>query len=64
MKTGVEVELQNHPLTDDFAGRLKQIRVRKPGDSNPFVFSRENYPKFFDVMSECMLAQIARRGNQ
>ena len=64
VKAGVEVELQNHPLMDDFAGRLTQIQVRKPGDANPFVVGRENYPKFLDVMSECMRAQIARRGDR
>jgi metallo-beta-lactamase class B len=63
-KAGVEVELQNHPLMDDFAGRLTQIRVRKPGEANPFVVGRDSYPKFLDVMSECMRAQIARRGDQ
>ena len=62
VKAGVQAELQNHPLMDDFAGRLAQIQVRKPGEANPFVVGRDNYPKFLDVMSECMQAQIARRG--
>jgi metallo-beta-lactamase class B len=64
VKAGVEAELQNHPLMDDFAGRLAQIKARKPGEGNPFVVGRDNYPKFLDVMSECMKAQIARRGSQ
>jgi metallo-beta-lactamase class B len=64
VKAGAEVELQNHPLMDDFAGRLARLQTRKPGDANPFVFGRENYPVFLDVMSECMQAQIARRGDQ
>jgi metallo-beta-lactamase class B len=64
VKAGAEAELQNHPLMDDFAGRLAQIQARKPGAANPFIVGRDNYPKFLDVMSECMKAQIARRGNQ
>jgi metallo-beta-lactamase class B len=62
VKAGAEVELQNHPLMDDFAGRLAALKTRKPGQPNPFIVGRDNYPKFLDVMSECMRAQIARRG--
>jgi metallo-beta-lactamase class B len=64
VKIGVEAELQNHPLMDDFAGRLEQLKSRKPGDPHPFVVGRENYPRFLDVMAECMRAQIARRALQ
>jgi metallo-beta-lactamase class B len=61
VKVGAEAELQNHPLMDDFTGRLAQLRARKPGDANPFVVGRENYPRFLDVMAECVRAQIGRR---
>lgn len=64
IKLGAEVELQNHPLMDDFTARLAQIRARKPGDLNPFVVGRENYPRFLDVMAECMRVQIGRRGQK
>jgi metallo-beta-lactamase class B len=61
VRAGAEVELQNHPLMDDFAARLAQLQAHKPGAANPFVVGRENYPSFLDVMSECMRAQIGRR---
>lgn len=61
VKAGAEAELQNHPLMDDFTGRLAQLRARKPGGTNPFLVGRENYPAFLDVMSECMKVQIGRR---
>src|SRR5579862_2219862 len=64
VKAGVEVEMQNHPLMDNFAERLAQLRMRKPEENNPFIVGRENYPGFLDVMSECMRAQIARRAQQ
>ena len=64
VKAGAEVEIQNHPLMDDFAGRLVQLQTPKPGATNPFVVGRENYPSFLDVMSECMRAQIGRRAAQ
>jgi metallo-beta-lactamase class B len=62
VKAGVEVELQNHPLMDDLPGRLAQLRARGVNGANPFVVGRENYPFFLDVMSECMQAQLGRRG--
>jgi metallo-beta-lactamase class B len=69
VKAGVEVELQNHPLMDDFTGRLAQLRKRQPGGgngviANPFIVGRANYPVFLDVMAECMRAQIGRRSQQ
>jgi metallo-beta-lactamase class B len=64
VKAGAEAELQNHPLMDDFTGRLAQIQARKPGGANPFIVGRENYPAFLDVMSECMRVQIGRRAQQ
>ncbi len=57
----VDVELQNHPLYDNFEERLAKLRGRKPGGTNPFVVGQANYSKFLDVMAECMRAQIARR---
>jgi metallo-beta-lactamase class B len=64
VKAGVEVEMQNHPLMDDFTGRLTQLQARKPGGANPFIVGRENYPAFLDVMAECLRAQIAKRAQQ
>jgi metallo-beta-lactamase class B len=61
VKAGVEVELQNHPLMDDLPGRLAQLRAGGVNGANPFVVGRENYPRFLDVMSECMQAQLGRR---
>jgi metallo-beta-lactamase class B len=65
VKAGAEVEMQNHPLMDDFTGRLAQLQMRKPGAANPhvnpFIVGRQNYPVFLDVMAECLRAQIARR---
>ena len=62
VKAGVEVELQNHPLMDDFTGRLAQIKEGRKGAANPFIVGREDYPVFLDVMASCLKAQIAMRG--
>ncbi len=57
----VDVELQNHPPSDDMAEKMMALGTRKPGTLNPFVVGEANYSKFIDVMSECMQAVIARK---
>jgi metallo-beta-lactamase class B len=59
----VDVELQNHPLMDGMGEKLVRLQARKSGTPNPFVVGEATYARFLDVMSECMQAQIARRGN-
>ena len=58
-KMKVDVELQNHPLMDDLAGKLEKLAARKKGDPNPFIAGEANYGKFLDVMSQCIDYQIA-----
>ena len=60
-KMNVEVEIQNHPMYDGFAGKLQRLERRKPGEPNPFVVGRESYQRFLGVMSGCTEVQIARR---
>jgi metallo-beta-lactamase class B len=56
-KYKVDVELQNHPLMDNFEARLTQL---KQGGSNPFIVGQAGYLKFLDVITDCMSAQLAR----
>ena len=58
-KMKVDVELQNHPLMDDLAGKLEKLAGRKKGDPNPFIAGEANYGRFLDVMSQCIDYQIA-----
>jgi len=60
----VDVELQNHPLFDGMADKLAQLRSRKAGEPNPFIVATGRYVKFWSVISECIQAEIARRGNE
>ena len=62
-KAKVDVELQNHPLFDDFTDKLAKVQNRKPGEPNPFVVGDGNYMKFLDVMSDCMQAALDRRSD-
>ena len=59
----VDVEIQNHPLMDGFAGRLEQLKKRGAQDPHPFVIKESDYAAFLTVMSECSQAQLIRKGN-
>jgi metallo-beta-lactamase class B len=60
-KMKVDVEIQNHALFDDTPGRLAKVKMRKPGEPNPFLITTGEYVKFWGVVSECIEAEIARR---
>jgi metallo-beta-lactamase class B len=61
-KSNVEVEIQNHPLFDDTPARLARLKTRKAGEPHPFYMRNEQYLRFWNIISECMEAEIARRG--
>jgi len=60
-KMNIEVELQNHPIFDGTPERLSRIKSAKPGDTNPFVVGNDRYLKMWNIVSECIQAEIARR---
>jgi len=60
-KLKVEVELQNHPIFDGMPDRLAKLKILKPGDPNPFVVGSDRYLKMWNIVSECIQAEIARR---
>jgi len=61
-KMKVEVELQNHPIFDGTPERLAKLKAMKPGDPNPFIVGTDRYVKMWNIVSECVQAEIARRG--
>jgi metallo-beta-lactamase class B len=60
-KMKVDVEIQNHALFDDTPARLKKLETRRPGEPNPFLMSPTKYEGLWQVVSECIRAEIARR---
>ncbi len=60
----VDVEIQNHPLMDGFAGRLELLAQRGPQDPNPFVVGEDAYANFLEVMTECGEAQLIRKSSR
>ncbi len=59
----VEVELQNHPIFDGTPSRLAKLKTMKAGDPNPFVVGTDRYISMWNIVSECIHAEIARRGS-
>ncbi|MEO8465725.1 MAG: MBL fold metallo-hydrolase [Gammaproteobacteria bacterium] len=52
-RLGVDVEIQNHPLYDGFAGKLERLAKRTSGDPHPFVVGKDTYQRFLTIMSAC-----------
>jgi hypothetical protein len=57
----VEVELQNHPIFDGMTDRLYKLKAMTRRDPNPFVVGTDRYVKMWNIVSECVQAEIARR---
>ena len=60
----VDVELQNHPIFDMTPERLARLKIRKAGEPHPFMTGTDRYVTFWSVLSECIQAEIARRGSE
>ena len=60
-KMKVEVELQNHAIFDGMPEKLAKLKTMKASDSNPFIVGTDRYVKMWNVVSECIQAEIARR---
>jgi metallo-beta-lactamase class B len=61
-RMNVDVEIQNHPIFDATPDRLARLKTRKAREPHPFVMGTERYQRFWNVVSECVQAEIARRG--
>jgi metallo-beta-lactamase class B len=60
-RMNVEVEVQNHPIFDAMPERLSKLRAARPGDPNPFVIGNARYLRMWNIVSECIQAEVARR---
>ena len=63
VEMNVDVEVQNHAIFDDTPGRLARLAARGAGDPHPFVMGTARYVRFWNVISECIQAEIVRRGD-
>ena len=53
--------VQNHPIFDGMPEKLAKLKSAKPPDPNPFVIGNDRYLKMWNIVSECIQAEIARR---
>jgi metallo-beta-lactamase class B len=60
-RMNVEVEVQNHPIFDSMSARLSALRAVPASEPNPFVIGNDRYLRMWNIVSECMQAEIARR---
>ena len=61
-KMKVEVELQNHAIFDGMPEKLAKLKTIKASDPNPFIVGTDRYVKMWSIVSECIQAEISRRG--
>jgi metallo-beta-lactamase class B len=60
-KMNVEAEFQNHPIFDGAPDKLARLKTLKSGDTNPYVVGNDRYIRMWNIVSECIQAEIARR---
>jgi metallo-beta-lactamase class B len=60
-RMNVDVELQNHPIFDGMPDKLAKLKGATASDPNPFVIGNDRYLKMWNIVSECIQAEIARR---
>ena len=63
-RMNVDTEVQNHPIFDRTPERLASLKTRSGRGAHPFVVGTDRYAKFWSVISECIQAEIARRGTE
>jgi len=57
----VDVELENHPVFDNFAEKLARIDSPRRGSANPFIVGAPAYSAFLSVNQACAAASLADR---
>ena len=44
--------------------KLKELRLRRPGDPNPHVIGTERYVRFLQLQQECTRFAMAQQGQK
>jgi metallo-beta-lactamase class B len=61
---GVDVLLANHVTQDQAIPKLEELRLRRPGDPNPYVIGNEAYVRYLQVQEECTMFAMAQQGQK
>lgn len=63
-KSGIDVLIANHPTQDQSIPKLEELRLRRPGDPNPYVIGSERYIRYLSVQQECTRMAMAQQGQR
>ena len=61
---GIDVLIANHPTQDQSIPKLEELRLRRPGDPNPYVIGSERYIRYLSVQQECTRFAMAQQGQK
>lgn len=59
---GVDVLLTNHPPHMDSNEKQYLLSYDATGGNNPFIYGRDKYRRYFEVLSDCTRVALARLG--
>lgn len=60
-KYKVDVVISNHPFVDGSTEIMEELKNRKPGEPNPFVYTQERARKFFELLDQSAVVMILRQ---
>jgi metallo-beta-lactamase class B len=60
----IDVLLANHVTQDQAIPKLEELRLRRPGDPNPYVIGVEQYRRYLQVQQECTMFAMAQQGQK
>ena len=58
----IDVLIANHPTQDQAIPKLEEIRLRHPGDPNPYVIGPDRYVRYLSIQQECTRFAMAQQG--
>jgi len=61
---GADVLIANHQTQDLSLHKLELLRLRRPGDPNPYVMGNDAFLRYLDIQRECTLYAMAREGQK
>jgi metallo-beta-lactamase class B len=61
---GVDSLIANHQTQDLSLAKLELLRLRRPGDANPYVVGKGGFLRYLDIQSECTAYAMAREGQR
>jgi metallo-beta-lactamase class B len=60
----IDVLIANHQTQDQAIPKLEELRLRRPGDPNPYVIGNERYMRYLSVQQECTKFAMAQQGQK